>query len=188
MGRRAERNAKRRAEKARQAELETLRAGEALPRPATIEEDYLDPKTSLAMELRALEEGWLSEADPKLAPLLKALTLKTAALGLKSPDPIVAARALRTVTNVEFKHRALKLQALGLLMRPGAAPAGDMPVPESPADEAPADVDEARPVYAVVQELIARREVRYALHGNDQADTKAVEASANKLGPGAAQG
>ena len=134
----------------------------ATQREPTIERDDLPSEESLHLELQSLSKGWLQN-DEKFAKYRDALMMKTAALALKeNADPKFLVAALRAISMAELRQQQNQIQSIGLQLR---------------RQELPAQVNvqvnneiQVKPLYSVVQELIARKEVRQALDrigGND---------------------
>lgn len=160
--------------KTRKAEIAARRAaeqGRGIPAPpasspgSTLRRDDLPAEDSLAIELRALREGWLN-GDPKFAGVRLGLIQKVATMAAKSEDPRLAIMALRAIAQTEHRERSIQLQAIALSMRP--KPTSELPqqinigLNVSPAGVAPVTVEAAPKPHELIAQLISRADVRAA--------------------------
>jgi len=128
------------------------------PRPSTLVEDGLDPRESLALELAALQRGWVIDNE-EFGKIRAGLVRKVAAEAAKAADPNITIKALTAIARTEQRDHALKLQAMALLMR--QRPPSDLPQ-QVEAQERPQEEARTQPKHELIRELINDRVVRAA--------------------------
>lgn len=126
--------------------------------PSTLEVDHLPERESINLELRAINAGWILQ-DGASQTFRDGLIRKAIKLGLESKDDRTVVAAFRAVSMVELKQQQLILMEKSLQIReqnrdlPGQV---DGQVFSSSATP-------ERPAHEIVQELIARKDIRDAL-------------------------
>lgn len=136
--------------------------------------DNLSPQESLALELQALRAGWLN-GSTTFETTRQALLLKAATKALeKTCDDHLFVKLMRAIAQTEHREIQLRLQAAAITLRANGKGGGDdLPEQRGPSvtinnvhvsgQQSPAvDTVQAVPVFQVIQQLIAKREVRDA--------------------------
>lgn len=134
--------------------------------------DNLSPEESLALELEALRSGWLN-GSPTFAKTREALLLKAATKALANGcDDQTFIKLMRAIAQTEHREISLRLQAASISLRSqGKGGGDDLPEQRTPGaavvinnnvhvsgQYAAAQV----PMFEVIQQLIAKREIRDA--------------------------
>ena len=153
-------------------------------REPTIERDDLDPNESLALEVRAIANGWLV-GDQTFDAYREALIKKAMTMALNpKTDPEMVVKILRTISNAELKQQQVKIAAfLATKQKPNDLPAQVNVGVQIGASE---QQEPQKPAYLVIQELIKRKDVRAAIdrrhniadQSSDSVDQGAISASA----------
>lgn len=128
--------------------------GQPVAKPSTLVEDHLPSSESTALELRAVREGWML-GDASMDVARSNLMKKLATLATKETDADKLCRIVRTLAMAEQREKMIAIASLRL----EKAKQSDLPPPVEGKVIGPVE----KPAYQVVQELIARKEVRKAL-------------------------
>lgn len=122
-------------------------------REPTLERDDLPAVESAKIEIAALQNGWLV-TDPDFVKYREFLLIKVMQLAIEEKQsPKITIAALRAVASTELKQQQLQLMAEAIELRRG----------EQLQPIAHESGGQQKPTFKIVQELIARKDVRDAL-------------------------